>query len=160
MSDELKACSTPWCHNPVAHFIGTYHSINKCYVKDVSVICLGCGIKLNKTFASEAEAIAAWNTRPIEDALRQRVKELEEELDAIKIADRKDADMACHYYLKCQKIEAWQKEAVKSIKTLIGIVEGEWGDLALAAFHAEIEDNSNFLINVKKLIEQAEEHEK
>lgn len=83
MSDELKACSTPWCHNPVAHFIGTYHSINKCYVKDVSVICLGCGIKLNKTFASEAEAIAAWNTRPIEDELRQRVKELEAQVETL-----------------------------------------------------------------------------
>lgn len=139
MSEELKTCKA--CESTNVKYYTYDSELNKYETHNAQ--CLDCGYN-SCGHKTKKAVIKAWNTRPIEDALRQRVKELEEELDAIKIADRKDADMACHYYLKCQKIEAWQKEAVQIFK----IVRRRYADAEFCKS------------DMGKLIEQAEEHEK
>lgn len=54
-------------------------------------ICLKCG-NSTKWFNTEAEAIAAWNTRPIEDELRARIKELEEQLEDQRLEAKNERD--------------------------------------------------------------------
>ena len=102
---------------------------------------------LDGEYDTEAEAIAAWNTRPIEDALRQRVKELEARLfkarfvirgqmnwkkearKQLKGKDKRiksqeatiDALLAQNQTQmeELEKHEAWQKDSVKYFKEII-----------------------------------------
>lgn len=55
MSEELKPCPTPWCDGDVAEGIGV-------------VFCNHCCVQANN--------IEQWNTRPIEDALREKNEHL------------------------------------------------------------------------------------
>lgn len=76
MSDELKPC--PWCNGeayafPVLDRNGEHDGF--------SVLCLGCDASI-ETYASNEKAIFAWNTRPIEDALRAENEELRAKWDA------------------------------------------------------------------------------
>ncbi len=75
MSEELKPC--PWCNGeayafPVLDRNGEHDGF--------SVLCFGCDASI-ETYASKEKAIFAWNTRPIEDALRAKVAYLESALN-------------------------------------------------------------------------------
>jgi len=145
MSYELKACKAcKACESTNVKYYTYDSELNKYETHNAQ--CLDCGYN-SCGHKTKKAMLKAWNTRPIEDALRQRVKELEAELEAIKIADRKDSDMACHYYLKCQKLEAWQKEAVPHLSY----------DLYMLNLTNSTEFSSRKQLG--KLIEQAEEHE-
>ena len=54
--DELKLCPVPWCER--VNKPEFYNPEPKAYC----VACPDCGLETN-VFATEAEAIAAWNTR-------------------------------------------------------------------------------------------------
>ena len=74
---ELKCC--PFCGSDCRSYLGSY-AISY-------VVCLGCGMQ-GRTMNSREEAIAAWNTRA-DEALKQRVRELEKALEEVtEILDR------------------------------------------------------------------------
>ena len=57
------------------------------------VSCNKCGALTHMFYRRKSEAIKAWNTRPIEDALNARIAELEAEIDQLTAHDateRKD----------------------------------------------------------------------
>lgn len=71
MSEELKAC--PFCGSKDLNL-----------VRDKYIICNSCNAFSPDDKAENRNEL--WNTRPLEDALRSRVEELERELDkAIKV---------------------------------------------------------------------------
>ncbi len=72
---ELKPC--PFCSSEDINY-GHHSSESKRFNRCKQ--CLSEG-----PYGDSATSIAAWNTRPIEDALNQRIKELENELKAEKI---------------------------------------------------------------------------
>jgi hypothetical protein len=85
MSEELKPC--PWCNGeayafPVLDRNGEHDGF--------SVLCFGCDASI-ETYASKEKAIFAWNTRPIEDALRAErdaaLAEAEELRDSLKTSE-------------------------------------------------------------------------
>lgn len=70
-ADEFKPCPTPWCHNPQPILCLSAEGAH--YVWCGS-ICKAEGPRCE----TRAEAIAAWNTRPVEDELRAEVERLRE----------------------------------------------------------------------------------
>lgn len=82
MSEEtLKPC--PFCGEvpslELKHELSLY---NGC------ITCPQCGVSIERFFETKRECVedlfAIWNTRPIEDALRKRVQELEAENKKLK----------------------------------------------------------------------------
>ena len=83
MSDELKLC--PLCKDNRIEI--------EPYDNQGSLWCKGCGVLLTaKVFDAgmpdieekvKSSLAEIWNTRPIEDALRARIAELEEEIDQL-----------------------------------------------------------------------------
>jgi len=67
--DELKAC--PFCGS--SNTTLDYYEISGPQELGTIVVCNDCG--------ASAKSIVDWNTRPIEDALRARIAELERQLD-------------------------------------------------------------------------------
>ena len=71
MPDELKPC--PWCNGtPYLSLAKEYRSIYGCH---------DCG-RFGPTGENRDEALAKWNTRPIEDALRAENASLNARLEA------------------------------------------------------------------------------
>lgn len=79
MSEELKPCPFCGADAVVEHGDASYW---------VSPCCPGsCTVELETSwFDTREEAIAAWNTRPVEDALRTRIAELETENERLRAA--------------------------------------------------------------------------
>ena len=76
MASELKPCPNPWCR---------YDSEPVAVASQVHLECgvsirHACGI-MGPQAESEEEAIAAWNTRPVEDALVEALKAIRDEWD-------------------------------------------------------------------------------
>lgn len=84
MSEELKRC--PFCGEE--NEIGTEYVELSCPQElGAFVICKQCGA-MTRTCATVDEAIQLWNTRPVEDALNNRIAELTVLVDRlIKISD-------------------------------------------------------------------------
>ena len=75
MSDELKKC--PFCGSELV----IYHSAG-----DVTVVrCGDCGARVDAPMGLYRNAHAAWNTRPLEDALQARIDDLEGEIEPKRI---------------------------------------------------------------------------
>jgi hypothetical protein len=75
---ELKRC--PFCYSePELKSVFIQGSANH---KNYFVLCPHCEFRLRNRRVQEG-AIGEWNTRPIEDELNARIKELEERLDDI-----------------------------------------------------------------------------
>lgn len=102
MINEIIDCPNPWCTSERPNYKLLVSSSGKNKVR------CSCGIETPE-FSDMSEAIAAWNTRPIEDELRARVKELEAELACTKIT----AKWSREYSEKLAALEQWQREAVK-----------------------------------------------
>ena len=86
MASELKLCPNPWCR---------YDSEP---VVVASQVHLDYGVSIRHTCGimgpqadSEEEAISAWNTRPVEDALLEALKKLRDCDWIISLPDRMDA---------------------------------------------------------------------
>ena len=69
--DELKAC--PFCGS--SNTTLDYYEISCPQELGTIVVCNDCG--------ASAKSIVDWNTRPIEDALKQRIAELEAYIDEL-----------------------------------------------------------------------------
>jgi ferredoxin len=100
---ELKPCSR--C-NSASEIFSNYFDGEEIF----GATCTSSGhcLTLDDIYKTEAEAIAAWNTRPIEDALNQRIKELEEQVFALSTGTRSSRDAE-----RIKELEQWQKEAVE-----------------------------------------------
>lgn len=109
MSDELKACDR--C-NGAAKF-GVYDCEDR--TNDFTFFCKDCGFETGY-FNTEAEAIAAWNTRPIEDALRQRVKK-QESLNLILINGQHQLEKTAMKYMQRVKELEEKLEAYSAVGT-------------------------------------------
>jgi Lar family restriction alleviation protein len=82
VSDELKPC--PFCGSEKVHIV---------YCNEAYGVCDSCGAR-GKSYPDEyghiAEsidrewAVKSWNTRPLEDALRANIDELEKQLQSYK----------------------------------------------------------------------------
>lgn len=120
MSEELKPC--PFCREvpslELKHELSLYKGC---------ITCPKCGVSIEMFFETKRECVedilAIWNSRPIEDALRARVEELEAALNDIQCLspavaytspDSKvielDYSDYCDY---CQKIKELTEVALK-----------------------------------------------
>lgn len=87
MSDELKPC--PFCGEvPDVNNPATFH--REVGDRWARVVCCIEGPEIRSGFYTpleewKDEAIAAWNERPIEDALRARIAELEKKLQDLQL---------------------------------------------------------------------------
>jgi hypothetical protein len=98
---ELKPCFVPWCKG--VKNVEVYNASNRYFV-----CCENCLTESNR-YDTEAEAIAAWNHRPIEDELRARVIELDEKLTQQLLVNTMLLE-------RNEKLEQWQERAVEAIK--------------------------------------------
>lgn len=120
MSDDtLKPC--PFCGNEYIFFPAMFSYPDS----DWRMVCDTC----KHWTQDQAEAIAAWNHRPIEDELRARVKELEEQVFALSTGTRdsrmaqriaaleQDKDKLAQELIKANfrvlDLEQWQRDAVE-----------------------------------------------
>lgn len=71
--DELKPCKS--CGG-IGKIGGTSQLFPDHRIDIYVAVCVKCGMRTGECF-SYSEAIEAWNRRPIEDALRARIAELE-----------------------------------------------------------------------------------
>lgn len=80
MTDDMKPCPNPWCkHNaPALHVLEG----------DECQIACPCGVAAGACGGpyARSEAIAAWNTRPVEDELRAEVERLRAEAERLRTA--------------------------------------------------------------------------
>lgn len=91
MSKELKPC--PFCGETSL----TIEDNQK--VRDVHVLCKDCGAKTS--FDGIRYSVASrWNVRPVEDALKRRIKELEAENGRLREALKEIAEFANDEYGK------------------------------------------------------------
>jgi hypothetical protein len=95
---ELKPCDR--CGGEITY--------RKEYFNDME--CESCGLGSLKDYSTEAEAIAAWNHRPIEDELRGRIKELEEQVFALSTGTRESRALARIRELE-QKLKEMEERA-------------------------------------------------
>lgn len=113
MSKELKPC--PFCGETRL----TIEDNQK--VQDVHVLCKDCGAKTS--FDGIRYAVAGrWNCRPVEDALKRRIKELEAENERLRGALKEIAVFAGENFEKrilspsCvtfETIKLWAEKALK-----------------------------------------------
>ena len=89
--DELKLCPVPWCER--VNKPEFYNPEPKAYC----VACPDCGLETN-VFATEAEAIAAWNTRA-EASSAEPVADL----TGYERGQRETAERIVAWLWKCQK---------------------------------------------------------
>lgn len=130
---EIKPCPNPWCKG--ALYLNEQH-IHKHALKDGRcwIDCYYCSPTISTDILeSESEALAAWNTRPIEDELRAKIAELEGSLDAA----LKQYEHQVSYNAA---LEQWQREAVEYLQMLFAKTK-----------------ESETLTPLYKLIKQAEE---
>ena len=113
MSEKLRPCPNPWCKTSRPQRIRTEETI-ACVVRS-RVECV-CGVK-GPMCDTEDEAAAAWNRRPVEDALRDKFDSM------VRV---NDANLAC--YNNCAKENAMLKAQVKRL---------EDSRFALAVAHTE-----------------------
>ena len=113
MSEKLRPCPNPWCKTSRPQRIRTEETI-ACVVRS-RVECV-CGVK-GPRCDTEDEAAAAWNRRPVEDALRDKFDSM------VRV---NDANLAC--YNNCAKENAMLKAQVKRL---------EDSRFALAVAHTE-----------------------
>lgn len=113
MSKELKPC--PFCGETRL----TIEDNQK--VQDVHVLCKDCGAKTS--FDGIRYAVAGrWNCRPVEDALKRRIKELEAENGRLREALKEIAEFANDEYGKripapsCVKFMTIKRYAEKALK--------------------------------------------
>lgn len=113
MSKELKPC--PFCGETRL----TIEDNQK--VQDVHVLCKDCGAKTS--FDGIRYAVAGrWNCRPVEDALKRRIKELEAENGRLREALKEIAEFANDEYGKripapsCVKFMTIKLRAEKTLK--------------------------------------------
>jgi hypothetical protein len=69
--DRLRACASPWCDH--AAFVASTDT-DMFYGKAYQVQCSQCSMG-GPVKRTEAEAIDAWNVRPVEDALVEALRE-------------------------------------------------------------------------------------
>lgn len=101
MSEKLRPCPNPWCKTSRPQRIRTEETI-ACVVRS-RVECV-CGVK-GPMCDTEDEAAAAWNRRPVEDALRDKFDSM------VRV---NDANLAC--YNNCAKENAMLKAQVKRLE--------------------------------------------
>jgi Lar family restriction alleviation protein len=92
---ELKPC--PFCGAIDRHEIEVDERNNSTWIR-----CLGCGVMLWKW--SHSDAVSAWNTRPLEDALEAENQRLRDALKAVLIKAnmvQDDLQEEHGYYLEC-----------------------------------------------------------
>lgn len=102
MQKELKPC--PWCGGKEPEIYIAYE-LESTKTKLYNIQCCENNCITSYNLDTEEAVQKAWNTRPIEDELRARVKELEAKLLN---------EITINHDLKTEKedLEAWQKEAV------------------------------------------------
>ena len=84
MSEELKPC--PFCggtsdeddYNDMSDPENTYEDPPVCFMGADGMVVAGCFSCEVRVYGDTKQAAESWNTRPIEDALKQRIRELEE----------------------------------------------------------------------------------
>ena len=109
MSDELKPC--PFCGSPSVTTQARHPRISPYFVE-----CSTCDAKGARREGHEA-AIAAWNSRPIEDKLQARIDALEWLWDALETRVAKitgDIDYTRAGRIELDAILAAAREAVES----------------------------------------------
>ena len=113
MSKELKPC--PFCGETSL----TIEDNQK--VRDVHVLCKDCGEKTS--FDGIRYSVAGrWDCRPVEDALKRRIKELEAENGRLREALKEIAEFANDEYWKripdpsCPKFMTIKRYAEKALK--------------------------------------------
>ena len=94
--DELKPC--PFCGTKAVSSVFTIDVYNWYEEK---VVCDECRCRIN-----HPKAVAIWNTRPAEDALKAEVERLKSDLEIHKSL----ANMACHEAQRAyDEVEKWKK---------------------------------------------------
>ena len=73
MSDELKLC--PFCGNVPE--LGEHNVDQSSWKPRYDVACRNDKCILQRTYETQAVAVAAWNTRPIEDELLEKLQQLQ-----------------------------------------------------------------------------------
>ena len=106
---ELKPC--PFCGNELpVHYIAMQNR----YVQLISCPFCNATVSCNK-FLSDKDALATWNTRPIEDELHARIAELEAEKEC-EMRVFKDGNAWCFVLPDFQDLQVsssvWMKEGV------------------------------------------------
>ena len=81
MSDELKLC--PFCGNVPE--LGEHNVDQSSWKPRYDVACRNDKCILQRTYETQAVAVAAWNTRPIEDELRAENAALKDELKRVAV---------------------------------------------------------------------------
>ncbi len=138
MSEELKLAACPFCGKEREiqftserwSFVGNEYLIKCCYGLEIREGSSQWTPK--KIEETKQRLIEAWNTRPIEDSLNQRVKELEEQVFALSTGTRdqrhaeriKEQEATIDALLnqnktqmeELEKLEAWQLKAIPSLR--------------------------------------------
>ena len=73
MSDELKLC--PFCGNVPE--LGEHNVDQSSWKPRYDVACRNDKCIMQRTYVAQALAVAAWNTRPIEDELLEKLQQLQ-----------------------------------------------------------------------------------
>lgn len=113
MSKELKPC--PFCGE--TRFIIEDNQM----VQDVHVLCKDCGAKTSFD-GIRYSVTSRWNVRPVEDALKRRIKELEAENGRLREALKEIAEFANDEYGKripapsCVEFLTIKRYAEKALK--------------------------------------------
>jgi hypothetical protein len=79
MSDELKPC--PFCGNVPE--LGEHNVDQSSWKPRYDVACRNDKCILQRTYETQAVAVAAWNTRPIEDELLEKLQQLRAQWESV-----------------------------------------------------------------------------
>ena len=81
MSDELKLC--PFCGNVPE--LGEHNVDQSSWKPRYDVACRNDKCIMQRTYVAQALAVAAWNTRPIEDELLKKIEQLQAEISRVAV---------------------------------------------------------------------------